>query len=112
MGRTLQTDAVTLQEQIWQGPATIILDDVVRIDDMLRSQSTQRWNRFYNEQPYDFPNLYIRDAFPVLTWNPVSTYSNDQNNRFDQRNPRVALGNPHGAPWAAMSGAHPRPYIG
>jgi hypothetical protein len=101
-----------LQERIWQGPATIILDDVVRVDDALRSQTTSRWNRDYNEHPYDFPNLYIRDPFPILTWNPVSTYSNDQNNRFDQRNPRIAIGNPKGAPWSAMSGPGARPYIG
>lgn len=103
MGRNLQTDGITLQEKIWQGPATIVLDDVVRIDDALRPQTTSRWNRYYFEKPVDFPNLYINDPFPVLTWSPVSTYSNDQNNRFDQRNPTVAMGNPHGAPWAAMS---------
>jgi len=42
MGRTLQTDGLTLQEQIWQGPATVVLDDVVRVEDMLRPQTTQR----------------------------------------------------------------------
>jgi hypothetical protein len=112
MGRTLQTDGLTLQEQIWQGPATVVLDDVVRVEDMLRPQTTDRWNRFYNERANDFPNLYIQDPFPVLTWNPISTYSNDQNNRFDQRNPTVAVGNPKGAPWSTMSGPGGRPYFG
>jgi hypothetical protein len=103
MGRNLSTEVNTLQEGIWQGPATILLDDVVRVDDGLRSQSTSRWNRFYNERSYDFPNLYINAPFPILTWNPVSTYSNDQNNRFDQRNPRVAVGTSTPAPWSSMS---------
>jgi len=104
MGRNLRTDANTLQERIWQGPATVLLDDIVRVDDALRSQTTQRWNRFYNERAYDFPNLYISAPYPVLTWNPISTYSNDQNNRFDQRNPTVAAGNPKPAKWSVMSG--------
>jgi hypothetical protein len=102
--RNLRTDNLMLQEKIWQGPATVVLDDVVRVDDALRSQSTSRWNRFYNERAYDFPNLYITDRFPVLTHNPISTYSNDQNNRFDQRNPSVAVGDSKPAPWFAMSG--------
>jgi hypothetical protein len=84
----------------------------VRVDDALRAQPTNRWTRYYNERAYDFPNLYISDPFPVLTWNPVSTYSNDQNNRFDQRNPSVAVGNPNGAPWSAMSGPGQRQYVG
>lgn len=103
MGRNLRTDANTLQDHIWQGPATVLLDDIVRVDDALRSQPTQRWNRFYNERAYDFPNLYIKAPFPVLTWNPISTYSNDQNNRFDQRNPTVAAGNPKPTKWSVMS---------
>lgn len=103
MGRNLSTETNTLQEGIWQGPATVLLEDIVRVDDALRSQSTSRWNRFYNEQPYDFPNLYIRESFPVLTWNPISTYSNDQNNRFDQRNPRVAAGTSTPNKWSVMS---------
>lgn len=103
MGRNLSTEANTLQDGIWQGPATVLLDDVVRVDDALRSQSTSRWNRFYNERSYDFPNLYIRERFPVLTWNPISTYSNDQNNRFDQRNPRVAVGKSTENNWSVMS---------
>lgn len=112
MVRNLQTDGLTLQENIWQGPATITLDDVVRVDDALRSQTTSRWNRFYNERAYDFPNLYIRDPFPVLTWNPISTYNNDQNNRFDQRNPPVAQGISTAGQWATMSGSGRRRYIG
>ena len=103
MGRNLRTDSNTLQEGIWQGPATTLLDDIVRVDDALRSQTTSRWNRWYNERAYDFPNLSINKSFPVLMWNPISTYSNDQNNRFDQRNPPVAFGKSTEGRWATMS---------
>ena len=103
MGRNLQTDANTLQEGIWRGPSTTLLEDVVRVDDALRPQTTDRWNRWYNERAYDFPNLYIRERFPVMTWNPLSTYSNDQNNRFDQRNPTAAFGTSKPAKWSVMS---------
>jgi hypothetical protein len=113
MGRNLRTDGLTLQPKIWQGPATVLLDDIVRVDDALRSQTTTQWNSGYTERPYDFPNLYLRDPFPTLLFNPVSTYSNDQNSRFDQRNPTVV---PYltlkKTPWAAKTGSGPLPYTG
>jgi len=114
MGRILQTDGLTLQPKIWQGPATIVLDDIVRVDDRLRSQSTSTWKDQYAERPYDFPNLYIGgDPFPVLLFDPISTYSNDQNSRFNQRNPTVVpYLNVRPTPWAAMSTPGRVRYIG
>lgn len=113
MDRNLRTDHLTLQPKIWQGPATVVLDDVVRVDDALRSQTTSQWNAGYTERPYDFPNLYIQDPFPVRLFDPISTYSNDQNNRFNQRNPSVV---PYltlrDVPFAAMSGKGRAPYMG
>jgi hypothetical protein len=36
--------------------------------------------------PYDFPNQYISlPQFPVRMQDPMSTYAEDQNNRFVQR---------------------------
>jgi hypothetical protein len=114
MGRTLQTDHLTLQPRIWQGPANVVLDDIVRVDDRLRSQTTSTWKRQWAEAPYDFPNLYIgSDPFPTRLFDPISTYSNDQNSRFNQRQPSVV---PYltlrPTPWVAMSGPGKVKYVG
>ena len=44
-----------------------------------------KFNGTYADKPYDFPKQYIN--IPVRYWepDPLSTYSNDQNNRFIQR---------------------------
>jgi hypothetical protein len=114
MGRTLSTDHLTLQPRVWQGPATVLLDDIVRVDDRLRSQTTSTWKGQWGETPYDFPNLYIGgDPFPVRLFDPISTYSNDQNNRFNQRQPSIVPYHQVGPkPWAAMSGPGRVRFIG
>lgn len=114
MGRNLMTDRLMLQSRIWQGPAQILLEDVVKQDDRLRSQTTSTWNNQYAETPYDFPNLYIGgDPFPVRLFDPISTYSNDQNSRFNQRNPSVVpYLNLRPTQWAAMSGPGQVKYVG
>jgi hypothetical protein len=114
MGRTLQTDKLMLQPRIWQGPATVLLEDIVRNDDRLRSQTTSTWKGAWGETPFDFPNLYIgSDPFPVRLFDPISTYSNDQNSRYNQRLPSVV---PYlqirPTPWATMSGPGRVKYIG
>jgi hypothetical protein len=114
MGRTLQTDKLMLQPRIWQGPATVLLEDIVRNDDRLRSQTTSTWMGAWAEKPFDFPNLYIgNDPFPVRLFDPINTYSNDQNSRYNQRQPAVV---PYlqirPTPWAAMSGPGRVKYIG
>ena len=114
MGRNLQTDQLTLQPRIWQGPATVVLDDIVRVDDNLRQQTTLARKSQWAEQPFDFPNLYIGgDPFPVRLFDPISTYSNDQNFRFDQRMPSVVpFLNIRPTPWGTMSGPGRVRYIG
>ena len=114
MGRNLMTDRLTLQPRIWQGPAQIMLADVVKVDDRLRSQTTSTWKKQYCETPYDFPNLYIgNDPFPVRLFDPISTSANDQNSRFNQRNPSVVpYLNLRPTRWAAMSGPGQVKYIG
>lgn len=57
----------------------------IDIDDLLRPQSTFRYNQQWTEKPFEFPNLYIQDSFPIKTWDPVDTYAMDHNARFQQR---------------------------
>ena len=114
MGRNLMTDRLTLQPKIWQGPAQIMLEDVAIVSDRLRKQSTTSWKSQWAETPFDFPNLYIGGTpFPVRLFDPISTYSNDQNSRYDQRNPSVVpYLNLRPTPWAAMSGPGQMKYLG
>ena len=57
----------------------------IEIDDLLRPQSTFGYKTEWASKPYEFPDLYIKDAFPIKTWDPIDTYSNDHNMRFEQR---------------------------
>lgn len=79
------TEGVTLEQGVWQGPATITMVEIADTGSALRSVDTLAWKKPYTEAPYDFPNSYVNLPLRVLTWDPVSTYSVDQNIRFDQR---------------------------
>lgn len=55
-------------------------------DDNLRPQSTFDYKKQFSQSKYDFPNLHI--AEPILyfkSWDPVDTYTQDMNQRFEQR---------------------------
>lgn len=64
---------------------TQLISEMVESDDVLRPQSTTTFKASYADKSYDFPELYIN--LPIRYWkrDPLSTYSNDQNNRFIQR---------------------------
>ena len=82
MPNNLQPGMRNIQQDVYM---TRLLTEMVESDDMLRPQSTRAFNGTWADKPYDFPNLYIN--LPVRFWSPdaMSTYSNDQNNRFLQR---------------------------
>jgi len=79
------TEGVTLEQSVWQGPATVTQVDVVDAESALRPVDTLAWKKPYTETAYDFPNTYVNIPLRVLTWDPISTYSIEQNVRFDQR---------------------------
>jgi len=85
---SLDTNRITLEADIWQGPAQITLDDIAKVSNFLISEPTTSWRKNMTEQPYDFPNNYCDPAqVPIqwVKWLPRSTFADDQNNRFDQR---------------------------
>ncbi len=57
----------------------------IEIEDALRPQSTFGYKQDWSTKPYEFPDLYIKDSFPIKNWNPVDTYAEDHNARFQQR---------------------------
>lgn len=79
------TQGVSLENGVWQGPATITMVDIADTESALRPVDTLAWKKPYTEASYDFPNSYVDIPLRVLTWDPISTYVDDQNNRFAQR---------------------------
>lgn len=62
------------------------VEDLVMMDDNLRPQSTFGYKKGWAAQPFDFPNLYIQDPYvAVKNWQPIDTYAQDHNIRFEQR---------------------------
>lgn len=53
--------------------------DMVRVDDMLRSQSTTTYKKGPSMRPYDFPHLYVDGPIVVNTMDPRSTRADIQN---------------------------------
>jgi hypothetical protein len=74
-----------LQQNVWIGPAQVVLEDQVQVEIMLREEPTTAWKKGWSEQPYDFPNTYVKLPLRVLGWDPISTFSDQQNTRFVQR---------------------------
>lgn len=85
MAPSLNTSPLVLQDGVMMGPATIVLADKTDVESLLREKTTTAWKKNSTEVPYDFPNSYVTIPQRVMTWNPTSTYVDDQNNRFVQR---------------------------
>lgn len=74
-----------LQGGVWIGPAHVVLSDKTDVESLLREQTTTSWRKDWTEQGYDFPNSYVTLPQRVMSWDPISTYADDQNSRFKQR---------------------------
>jgi hypothetical protein len=82
---TLDFSPNVLQKKVWFGPAQVVLADKTDVESSLREQTTSAWKKGWSEKPYDFPNTYVNLPLRVIGWNPISTWSDLQNERFDQR---------------------------
>lgn len=82
---TLDNSHNILQKGVWIGPAQVVLADKTDVESMLRARSTEAWTKGWSEKPYDFPNTYVDLPLRVLMWNPITTFGDIQNERFDQR---------------------------
>ena len=58
---------------------------LVENDDILRPQTTFGYKKSWASEPFDFPNSYINEPFPIMNWKPIDTYAEDVNKRFDER---------------------------
>ena len=85
--RNLDYSQNVLESGVWRGPAQIVLQDKTDVESLLREEPTTGSRKTWAEKPYDFPNSYITMPVKVLDRNPISTYAEDQNNRFKQRYP-------------------------
>lgn len=81
----LDVSPLTLEKGVWFGPAQVVLEDKTQVESSLREEPTTSWKKGWSEQTYDFPNSYVTLPLRVLEWNPISTFVDDQNNRFAQR---------------------------
>lgn len=78
----LQPGLRMIQER---GPLVPLLTEIVATDDVLRSQSTSRFNRYWTEQPFDFPMQYGLPAPRVWVKDPANTRGDIQNVLFASR---------------------------
>ena len=76
---------ILLQSGVNMGPATTVLADLADTSSLLREQPTTAWKKGWTEQSWDFPNTYVNLPIRTVETNPVSTYADDQNDRFRQR---------------------------
>jgi hypothetical protein len=81
----LDAAPIILQPNVHMGPATVVLEDLADTSSALREQTTTGWKKGWSEKTYDFPNSYVNIPQRVMTWDPISTYADDQNDRFVQR---------------------------
>lgn len=81
----LDAAPLVLQPNVHMGPATVVLEDLADTGSALREQTTTAWKKNWTEQSFDFPNTYVGLPLRVKTWDPISTYADDQNDRFVQR---------------------------
>lgn len=81
----LDTSGLVLEKGIWIGPAQVVLTDKTQIESELRERPTTNWRKNMTEEAYDFPNTYVTIPQRVMSWNPISTFVDDQNTRFAQR---------------------------
>lgn len=82
---TLDNSKNILQKDVWIGPAQVVLADKTDVESALRVKTTSAWKKAWSEKSFDFPNSYVNIPLRVLYWNPISSYSDIQNERFDQR---------------------------
>jgi hypothetical protein len=82
---TLDISPLTLEKNVWYGPAQVVLADKTAVEDSLREQTTTAWKKGWSEQTYDFPNSYVTLPLRVIDWNPINTFGEYQNDRFAQR---------------------------
>jgi hypothetical protein len=62
------------------------LQEVVDIESSLRPVSTVGYHKGWQAEPYDFPKMYnVSPTFPVMLFNPPSSYTDDRNKRFAER---------------------------
>ena len=81
----LDTSGLVLEKGVWIGPAQVVLSDKTDVESKLRERPTTAWKKDMTERPYDFPNSYVNLPQRVMSWDPISTFVDDQNTRFAQR---------------------------
>lgn len=75
-----------LQDGVFMGPLTVQLGQLASASDALRPQTTTGWSKGWTETAFDFPHQFIdRGPVRILDWDPIDSYSVDQNTRFVQR---------------------------
>ena len=58
----------------------------VGIESDMRPVTTTGYHKGWQAESFDFPKLYeVSPTFPVMLYNPVSSYTLDRNIRFAQR---------------------------
>lgn len=82
---TLDFSPILLESGVTMGPATVLLEDLAVTSSLLREQSTSSWKGNWSEKSYDFPNSYVDLPLRTIAFDPISSYADDQNARFDQR---------------------------
>ncbi len=68
-----------------RGPLVPLLTEIVATDDILRPQSTSRFNRYWTEKEFDFPRQYDMPKPRVWTRDPANTRGDVQNVLFAYR---------------------------
>ena len=68
-----------------RGPLVPLLTEIVATDDILRPQSTSRFNRYWTEKEFDFPRQYALPDPRVWTADPANTRGDVQNVLFGSR---------------------------
>ena len=81
----LDTSGLVLEKGVWIGPAQVVLADKTQVESEIRERPTTSWRKNMTEEAYDFPNTYVTIPQRVMSWNPISTFVDDQNTRFAQR---------------------------
>jgi hypothetical protein len=62
------------------------MEDIVDTESSLRPITTIGFNRNWQGAEFDFPKLYdVSETFPVMLFNPISSYTEDRNERFIER---------------------------
>lgn len=67
------------------GPLLPLIQDIVEEQSMLREVPTTRFNKYYAQEPYDFPNYYVDAPLRVMNFDPMSTRAEYQNHAFMKR---------------------------